>query len=56
MCYAINIYALDLLNFYDGGVRKIDTAFIWTTRPSEGVSTATTFVDQVKKMFFFQLL
>ncbi|XP_002162049.2 aquaporin-9 [Hydra vulgaris] len=36
----------DMLNEYDGGVRKVDTAWIWTTRPSSGVSTVTTFVDQ----------
>ncbi|XP_065656976.1 aquaporin-9 isoform X2 [Hydra vulgaris] len=37
----------DLLNAFDGGVRNVDTAFIWTTRPAKGVSTVTTFFDQL---------
>ncbi|XP_065656975.1 aquaporin-9 isoform X2 [Hydra vulgaris] len=41
------LYEFEKDNIRVNGTMSIDTAFIWTTRPSAGVSTATTFVDQL---------
>ena len=44
-------YFIDMLDEFDGGVRTLATAGIWSTYPHKGVSHGTGFGDQVQQVF-----